>query len=184
MFIKVKRQLNENISVCHDTAFKALRFDMYHNPSKYPTTGDMADFVHLSRSHFSTVYKKLFHVSPKEDMICARISKAPIFYPLKIFRLQKFQKLADIRVYIILYANFILLWAPRQISTEKNMYKKKRQFSCRKLSFLFGGEKGIRTLDGVLAHTRFPVVRLRPAQPSLHATYIVYYKRIPLSILF
>ncbi len=33
-----------------------------------------------------------------------------------------------------------------------------------------GGEKGIRTLDGVLAHTRFPVVRLRPAQPSLHAT--------------
>ena len=32
----------------------------------------------------------------------------------------------------------------------------------------FGGERGIRTLGGVLAHTRFPVVRLRPAQPSLH----------------
>ena len=30
-----------------------------------------------------------------------------------------------------------------------------------------GGERGIRTLGTVLAFTRFPVVRLRPAQPSL-----------------
>ena len=37
-------------------------------------------------------------------------------------------------------------------------------------SFCFyGGEKEIRTLVGVLAQTRFPVVRLRPTQPSLHA---------------
>ena len=34
--------------------------------------------------------------------------------------------------------------------------------------FLFGGEKGIRTPERVLAVTRFPIVRLRPAQPSLH----------------
>jgi hypothetical protein len=33
--------------------------------------------------------------------------------------------------------------------------------------FFFGGERGIRTLERVLAVTRFPVVRLRPAQPSL-----------------
>ena len=33
-----------------------------------------------------------------------------------------------------------------------------------------GGERGIRTLGRVLAYTRFPVVRLRPAQPSLHIT--------------
>ena len=32
----------------------------------------------------------------------------------------------------------------------------------------YGGERGIRTLGTVLAFTRFPVVRLRPAQPSLH----------------
>ena len=31
-----------------------------------------------------------------------------------------------------------------------------------------GGERGIRTLGWVLAIIRFPVVRLRPAQPSLH----------------
>ena len=34
--------------------------------------------------------------------------------------------------------------------------------------FLCGGERGIRTLGTVLAFTRFPIVRLRPAQPSLH----------------
>ena len=34
--------------------------------------------------------------------------------------------------------------------------------------FRFGGERGIRTLGTVLAFTRFPIVRLRPAQPSLH----------------
>ena len=33
---------------------------------------------------------------------------------------------------------------------------------------VYGGERGIRTLGTVLAFTRFPVVRLRPAQPSLH----------------
>ena len=31
-----------------------------------------------------------------------------------------------------------------------------------------GGKKGIRTLERVLAVTRFPIVRLRPAQPSFH----------------
>ena len=35
--------------------------------------------------------------------------------------------------------------------------------------FRFGGERGIRTPERVLAVTRFPVVRLRPAQPSLRA---------------
>ncbi len=34
--------------------------------------------------------------------------------------------------------------------------------------FICGGERGIRTLGTVLAFTRFPIVRLRPAQPSLH----------------
>ena len=35
-------------------------------------------------------------------------------------------------------------------------------------AFVCGGERGIRTLGTVLAFTRFPIVRLRPAQPSLH----------------
>ena len=32
----------------------------------------------------------------------------------------------------------------------------------------FGGKRGIRTLGAFIGHTRFPVVRLRPAQPSFH----------------
>ena len=37
---------------------------------------------------------------------------------------------------------------------------------------IFGGERGIRTLERVLAVTRFPIVRLRPAQPSLQKVLI------------
>ena len=38
-------------------------------------------------------------------------------------------------------------------------------------SGVFGGEGGIRTLVGVLAQTRFPVVRLRPAQPTFQTAH-------------
>ena len=40
--------------------------------------------------------------------------------------------------------------------------------------FFHGGEKGIRTPEWVLAITRFPIVRLRPAQPSLQAHISIY----------
>ena len=36
------------------------------------------------------------------------------------------------------------------------------------LSWAYGGKKGIRTLEGFMGPTRFPVVCLRPAQPSFH----------------
>ena len=39
-------------------------------------------------------------------------------------------------------------------------YKSTTLFAC--------GKRGIRTLERVLAVTRFPIVRLRPAQPSFH----------------
>ena len=42
------------------------------------------------------------------------------------------------------------------------------------LLLLRGGEREIRNLVGVLAQTRFPVVRLRPAQPSLHIQFAVF----------
>ena len=45
---------------------------------------------------------------------------------------------------------------------------KKRTFVGRQKCVFYGGEREIRTLGTVLAFTRFPVVRLRPAQPSLH----------------
>ena len=39
------------------------------------------------------------------------------------------------------------------------------------MELLFGGKRGIRTLGAFIGHTRFPVVRLRPAQPSFHRCY-------------
>ena len=69
-------------------------------------------------------------------------------------------------------------------------------FSCTKEEptrlggfFFCGGERGIRTLGTVLAFTRFPIVRLRPAQPSLHLLdfYIISQKTkqsIPFSKFF
>jgi hypothetical protein len=44
----------------------------------------------------------------------------------------------------------------------------KRLLLPNRKSLYFGGERGIRTLGTLLTFTRFPVVRLRPAQPSLH----------------
>lgn len=41
--------------------------------------------------------------------------------------------------------------------------------------FVNGGKKGIRTLERVLAVTRFPIVRLRPAQPSFRIIYRLAY---------
>ena len=51
-----------------------------------------------------------------------------------------------------------------------------KQKSTHWVLFCFGGKIGIRTLVGVLAQTRFPVVRLRPAQPSVHR--VVFYHKI------
>ena len=53
-----------------------------------------------------------------------------------------------------------------------------------------GGETGIRTPDTLLAHTRFPIVLLRPARTSLRfnrtrsserSSYVVYNSRAPLT---
>lgn len=76
MFIKLKRQLSGYIFGCHADSFKSLRTDIYRNPDKYPNTECMAYYTALSRSRFSVLYKSFFNVSPKNDLINARISKA------------------------------------------------------------------------------------------------------------
>ena len=64
--------------------------------------------------------------------------------------------------------------------------EKQKQNACLMTNVLFlrGGERGIRTLGTGLPHTRFPVVRLRPAQPSLRATRISYHNLSLLSSIF
>ena len=76
MFIRLKRQLSGGIHGYYADAFKALRLEIYRNPDKYTCTDDMAKLIGLSRSRFSVVYKNFFKVSPKKDLINARISKA------------------------------------------------------------------------------------------------------------
>ena len=50
---------------------------------------------------------------------------------------------------------------------EGKHHSKNAPLSVDKSAFFVGGESEIRTHGTVLAFTRFPVVRLRPAQPSL-----------------
>ena len=50
---------------------------------------------------------------------------------------------------------------------------KSEPLSVDKGSLFHGGEREIRTLGTGLPHTRFPVVRLRPAQPSLRADFAI-----------
>ena len=50
-------------------------------------------------------------------------------------------------------------------------------------ALFYGGQSGIRTLERVLAVTRFPIVRLRPAQPTVHFRNITDTLRIDLIII-
>ena len=54
--------------------------------------------------------------------------------------------------------------APLRIPESSKTKRKTRRHNLR----VFGGKRGIRTLGAFIGHTRFPVVRLRPAQPSFH----------------
>ena len=64
-----------------------------------------------------------------------------------------------------------------------SQHKKEHHRDCGGVLFC-GGERGIRTLGTGLPHTRFPVVRLRPAQPSLRVTRISYHNLATLSSIF
>ena len=55
------------------------------------------------------------------------------------------------------------------LNFESLQSERKRKRTPYGVLFLFGGEEGIRTLDTLTTYTRFPIVRLRPAQPPLHS---------------
>ena len=57
-------------------AFKKLRIDAFANVSSDPSVEDMARSVHLSESRFYVLYKQIFGISPKNDLIIARIERA------------------------------------------------------------------------------------------------------------
>lgn len=76
MFIRLKRQLTENVDGHYASEFKTLRQEIYRNPERYSNTEDMAKAVSLSRSRFSIIYKQFFKIPPQKDHINAKISKA------------------------------------------------------------------------------------------------------------
>ena len=61
-----------------DTAsiFRALRAEIFLNLSEIWTVDEMARRANLSPSRFFAVYKSVFHTSPMDDLISARIGKA------------------------------------------------------------------------------------------------------------
>lgn len=89
MFIKIKRMLKKNISSPHTNKLNDLRIDIYRHPSHYENTIVMAEKVNLSRSRFSVLYKALFSVSPTEDLINARISKASYLLTVGTYSLEE-----------------------------------------------------------------------------------------------
>lgn len=88
MFIKIKRMISREISSPHRNSLNELRIDIYRHPGHYKNTLFMAESVNLSRSRFSVLYKKLFSVSPIEDLIKARISKASYLLSVGTFSLE------------------------------------------------------------------------------------------------
>ena len=68
----------------------------------------------------------------------------------------------------------VIIGVANIICRRQTSFKKRTFVLVDKCSFFVGGERGIRTLVRVLAETRFPVVRLRPAQPSLQTRSLVH----------
>ncbi|MEG2582970.1 MAG: AraC family transcriptional regulator [Oscillospiraceae bacterium] len=82
VFITLRRQLlleethgNDSYVLEHISNFKKLRLKIYSDVEKDLDIEEMAAEVSLSRSRFSILYKKIFNVSPKQDLINARIER-------------------------------------------------------------------------------------------------------------
>ncbi len=81
MFIHISREaLNEepgeDIGADVYEEFKRLRIAAFANVAQNPSVADMAREVHLSQSRFHALYKRIFGISPKNDLIIARIERA------------------------------------------------------------------------------------------------------------
>ena len=81
IFIHISREnLNEetgeDIKADVYDSFKKLRIDAFANIAENPNIAAMARSVHLSESRFYVLYKQIFGISPKNDLIIARIARA------------------------------------------------------------------------------------------------------------
>ena len=81
LFIHISREMQdeegiEDIKSDVYEAFKRLRIDAFANLVEDPSIAEMARNVHLSESRFYVLYKQIFGISPKNDLIIARIERA------------------------------------------------------------------------------------------------------------
>lgn len=82
MLIQISRNLlpyQEKVSsnaLNHLHNFENLRKQVYALPGKDWTVGDMAGQVYLGANQFISLYREFFGVTPKQDLIQARIAKA------------------------------------------------------------------------------------------------------------
>ncbi len=88
---------------------------------------------------------------------------------------------SEIKKMMLLVTPQMMLASPNDVVPANADTNKKIQVF--RLGFFCGGERGIRTLGTVLAFTRFPIVRLRPAQPTVHIRNIPDTFRIDLIII-
>ena len=81
MFIHISREArdeetSEDVGADVYEAFKRLRIAAFANIAEDPSIAQMARSVHLSESRFHALYKQIFGISPKNDLIIARIERA------------------------------------------------------------------------------------------------------------
>ncbi len=80
-FITLARELHKENEFSgylmeQNEAFKRFRIDLYKRAGEDWTADKMASQLSLSRSRFTVLYHKFFHVSPIDDLITARIEYA------------------------------------------------------------------------------------------------------------
>jgi len=98
LFIKLSREIGVSESKSHITTltqqrFRQLRKEIMLNLRKKWTTSEMAEKVFLSNSQFHLKYKNIFGISPKQDIILARIEKAKRLLSLKKYTNNQIAKL-------------------------------------------------------------------------------------------
>ncbi len=76
MMIRLGRASRTEASTNYADALRALRLDIYRHPSHYQDTELMYKKIGISRSRFSVLYKEMFGIPPKQDLINSRVAKA------------------------------------------------------------------------------------------------------------
>ncbi len=94
MMIRITRAAHGEQNHRYGDLMRKLRIDIYRHPSHYGSTEDMYGKIGLSRSRFSVLYKEIFGISPKSDLISARIAKATYLLSLGNYTLTEVSEMA------------------------------------------------------------------------------------------